>query len=215
MSTKIYDAYYTPTHRLQEKLYLSRLIAVTEYLQDSHALKYLEAIGKALLPTFTAIERPPFLDLICGDACNLSYVYYIEQLCEMLAFGSTKFGGDPNFSCTVFVDGNDTYLKFYPNSLWMQRALKKIVDVNDLIDFHYQNQTDPPPDVSEEEYEKRKKTWDRLCPQTFYDGMVYPLMDGHILSKVIEENEFFSLDKRFTYAHLSYVPEALRSTHPF
>ncbi len=51
------------------------------------------------------------------------------------------------------------------------------------IDFHYQNQTDPPTDVSEEEWKFRELKWDELLPgDKFSDsGLQYDIVTGETL----------------------------------
>ncbi len=50
-------------------------------------------------------------------------------------------------------------------------------------DFHYQNQTDPPTDVSEEEWKFRELKWDELLPgDKFSDsGLQYDIVTGETL----------------------------------
>jgi hypothetical protein len=50
-------------------------------------------------------------------------------------------------------------------------------------DFHYQNQTDPPNDVSEEEWNFRREKWDELLPgDKFKDsGLQYDIVTGDTL----------------------------------
>lgn len=61
-------------------------------------------------------------------------------------------------------------------------------EFNDLLkpfytDFHYQNQTDPPNDVTEEEWEFRQLKWDELLPgDKFKDsGLQYDIVTGDTL----------------------------------
>jgi hypothetical protein len=61
-------------------------------------------------------------------------------------------------------------------------------EFNDLLkpfytDFHYQNQTDPPTDVSEEEWKFRELKWDELLPgDKFSDsGLQYDIVTGETL----------------------------------
>lgn len=57
-------------------------------------------------------------------------------------------------------------------------------EYNDLIkpfytDFHYQNQTDPPTDVTEEEWNYREAKWDELIKYRFKDtGFSYDIVSG-------------------------------------
>jgi hypothetical protein len=46
-------------------------------------------------------------------------------------------------------------------------------------DFHYQNQTDPPSELSEEEWDFRRSKWDELVNDKFGDaGFTYDLVTG-------------------------------------
>lgn len=59
-----------------------------------------------------------------------------------------------------------------------------------LADFHYQNQTDAPDDISYEEYEKRYETWKRVMPSMIpaKDGIVIPFIDTHQLASLTYNN---------------------------
>lgn len=75
----------------------------------------------------------------------------------------------------------DVYITFYeldgqiyliPRAdMLMRGALDFLDDHDQLEDFHYQNQTDPPEDIPEEEYEARGKIWNKIYKNNMWNSL--------------------------------------------
>jgi len=68
---------------------------------------------------------------------------------------------------------------------------KLLLNKDWVLDFHYQNQTDPPEDISYEEFDKRKYIWD--------DNFKYSIFDSGFTFKIIDivEDIYFLTDEFF------------------
>ena len=62
-------------------------------------------------------------------------------------------------SVVVFFDGDNMYLKFFGIS-W--KVYEPLLTKKHFSDYHYQNSTDMPEEISEREWIEREKTWDRI-----------------------------------------------------
>ncbi len=60
----------------------------------------------------------------------------------------------------LFLDGYDD--TWYGIIFARHELCEEIMKIEGIVDFHYQNQTDRPEEISEEDWEHRKEVWDRL-----------------------------------------------------
>jgi len=77
-------------------------------------------------------------------------------------FGS-GFVTDVNENAVVYTYKNEIYVQFFIGRLL--RDVHEYIEKHEKFeDFHYQNQSDQPDDVSDEEWEKRREIWDGIFP---------------------------------------------------
>lgn len=101
--------------------------------------------------------------MICANhAYTKTLQVYLGEYFNEKAYEDSKsnfaidFEFDYNCEVVLFPLKDKTLLMYFGNS-----DLRKVVDnLPYLSDYHYQNQTDKPENVSEEEWNQRKKDWD-------------------------------------------------------
>ena len=116
----------------------------------------------------------------------------------------SRFALDVNLYCSIFFDNRYWYLKFYPNMNLEYKILKEwLKKYPEIEDFHYQNSTDPPEDISYREYEARDKKWDQLLRGTdrFIDGLVFTAFNYETFDTLL--TKFYWTGKPL-YDHLAY-----------
>lgn len=83
---------------------------------------------------------------------------------------------------------NQLYIKAYCDTL--MRNVFKFLDTHPrVVDFHYQNQTDWPENISSRAWGHRRRTWDRIMKQ---DGRL-----RHVLLEVCSPSNFFTFNPLF------------------
>lgn len=152
MSTKIYNAYKTTLNicelldkfkslgikakRLQEELYLKSLYRRVVLTGDAEIVLYKKEYD----------YRKELFNKNHADWEELQTSQYRNLYIDF------------SLSCSVFPLKDKILLKFYgENSM-----LKLIDDEIYLIDYHYQNQCDKPEEISDDDWDERRKFWDSV-----------------------------------------------------
>lgn len=168
MSTKIYDAYkYNWT--------------IQELLKD---LKdYKQSILNATIP----VVFDQFNELMQNKKEDLKQIWVwwmdLEQLFAKMIIWETE-GRSDEFQTVVFHDTNwDLYCMFFRGTRFTTLLPEKFVD------FHYQNSTDRPDDVSEDDWQARIAKWDEIMPSSVpaKDGFVYTILDQYWVQEWLRE----------------------------
>ena len=158
MSTKIYDAFK----------YNGSIIELKEDLKV-----YKENILNAMIP----VVFDNFNDLMQNKKDQLKQIWVwwmdLERLFAKMLIWETEGQAD-KIEVIVFHDKNwDIYCMFFGGTRFTELLPEKFED------FHYQNSTDKPDDVSDEDWWARSSKWDEIMPTWIpsKDGFVYTILD--------------------------------------
>ena len=171
MSTKLYNGIKFKSNNIKEVL--DQLISVKETAKQIA----IDSISDKDLSLFIGANN-----LLDNDAW-----YIANEIKDAIAsdnYNRWKFKPRLKFTVVVYPTNEGDIYGYYFD------ADKK--EYNDLIkpfytDFHYQNQTDPPNDVTEKEWDFRREKWDELLKDRFMDtGFTYEIVSG-------DDLDFFDL----------------------
>jgi hypothetical protein len=167
MSTKIYDAFRVLKEKdIKGLITEMRSIASdtvansADYLYQIHAIASADAAKKkdADKAAMAAYE----------DVIKNHFGIFIEMwMLNMVKKAETSIEKDIldcSLKAVCTFDDEFWYIKFFSNSGISRKILNNILEKLELEDFHYQNQSDPPEEISQEEYDKRGEKWDQLLP---------------------------------------------------
>lgn len=210
MSTKIFDAYrIKKSTNILSILVKGKEIASTiigndkDFLYRIHALSTLAAIQAA---EKNPDDRQAKRVLELNEKNGVDIWWIEEQLIK--AEKSLQYNPlDVYTSCSIFYDRKYWYVKFYPNSKIQYNIVDTIVKDFGLEDYHYQNQTDPPEDISYPAFERRAKKWDQLLApdDNFRNGFQFTLFDAKEFGKLISRNYYQGKKtNEELYSHLAY-----------
>jgi hypothetical protein len=102
---------------------------------------------------------------------------------------------DVNENCAIYVHKTGIYIQFFING-----DFTSIYKSKKLTDFHYQDQSDIPEDITEKEYNKRRKIWDGIFKN--YDstpddaGLLYNFHTFRNLETTVLTNIWKEADKK-------------------
>lgn len=192
MSTKIYDAYALPSgiDPLVANLAVSKAIRATYrqlallavgcaavLLYDDTVTRRVERVDQVVnaLNGFANVgveDVSKALHPYAVDDHRVSHLRLAAAIVQALNAGGQTLrilhGIDLEFAVSWMVDpqpnadgGHDHYAKIYTERPEYKEAFLAATGASD---FHYQNQADQPDDVTEEQWEHRKTTWERVIP---------------------------------------------------
>jgi hypothetical protein len=183
MSTKIYDAFkFEGT--IQELMQELFLIRDKYWEQRRNDLKEWGCMSLAAILDYDHVTKniePYYLKNFRDAKEDIRnkplYAQDFDTLNKILQAQIQSRLNDPlNFQASVIIYPNEDgiYLQFFglrDNSEY----------INDrFTDIHYQNQTDMPEDISEEEWDKRRETWDKIFERNSIPsntGLSFPLIE--------------------------------------
>lgn len=150
MSTKIYDAFKVKTSLSEVQRYL--FILRTEYF---------DYCKFQLNRMYSNKERPDF--------------YKLKEQIEKAIDSGLWDPFNIEASVVMYVDGNNFFVQFIgiPSDLltkWSKRPTFK----KHFTDYHYQNQSDREPGITDKDWDEREEVWDRV----FADRRYTPAMAG-------------------------------------
>lgn len=205
MSTKIYNGYRS---KLPIEALLKEFSVVKQDFVNILETSFLEGLVKhtiidVLDNTEYKKEKHPFdKELIkqynfAEDVINKSNKY------ERLFFGDVDI--DLAISCSVFPLNGETLILLYSDN---SNATKFWEGLGFIEDYHYQNQTDPPEELSEQEWEKRKTDWDLVLGGDGYGrpvdfGYTFTFHDRELPNK-------FRLFQKYKDTLDKFIPEDIR-----
>jgi hypothetical protein len=175
MSTKIYDAYYVP-HGMEGVLAVKKIL---EHKYEEYVLQELDRfkdkIGKDLIyknshlmgwekwvlkqinpyrdPKVTEWERP------LNEMGNLETEYVIRANSRCMERGVPLA---LDCSMVVFYYRKKFYAQFFGFDYWWAGTFKELRKTRKIKDWHYQNQTDKPDNVSDKAWEERENVWEGI-----------------------------------------------------
>ena len=171
MSTKLYNGIKFKSNNIKEVL--DQLISVKETAKQIA----IDSISDKDLGLFITANN-----LLDNDAW-----YIANEIKDAIAsdnYNRWKFKPRLKFTVVVYPTTEGDIYGYYFD------ADKK--EYNDLIepfytDFHYQNNSDRPSDITEEEWDFRREKWDELLKDRFMDtGFTYEIVSG-------DDLDFFDL----------------------
>jgi hypothetical protein len=171
MSTKLYNGIKFKSNNIKEVL--DQLISVKETAKQIA----IDSISDKDLGLFITANN-----LLDNDAW-----YIANEIKDAIAsdnYNRWKFKPRLKFTVVVYPTTEGDIYGYYFD------ADKK--EYNDLIepfytDFHYQNNSDRPSDITEEEWDFRREKWDELLKDRFMDtGFTYEIVGG-------DDLDFFDL----------------------
>lgn len=140
----------------------------------------IEVKNKAKEVSINLISDKDLLYFIGGNKLEDKDAYSIAQeFSEALdSNNKSKWALVPNVHFSVVIyptpEGDIYGYYFDSNKVEYNNLLKPL-----YTDFHYQNQSDPPTNLSEEEWDFRREKWDQLVDYKFKDtGFTYEFVTG-------------------------------------
>jgi hypothetical protein len=191
MSTRIYDAYKVT------KGGFSTILRIRDVLNadyEKYVLHFLEAYKNTLVKNIrlkngcmrTRTNKDKKLSEL--DALDLQFV--LEDVSR------AEWNHPLNFSAgmVLYYYQRKFYLQFFGTGRYwntFDKCIEPFIRRKLIMDFHYQDQTDRPEDISRKDYERRGRIWDRIFGATDIPacaGFVYDFWSHHsvILSKFYE-----------------------------
>lgn len=139
MSTEIYNAY-----KIEKTIteILPILIKVAPEIKEVCKIEYLEDIYEMATFQFDKEKEKSFDEL-------KEYFFDDEY---------SKDNHNNGLLAMLFPYENSTYIMFFGNT----KHIKIIEKYIDLIDFHYQNSTDKPDEITENDWNNRINIWDKI-----------------------------------------------------
>lgn len=162
MSTKIYNAYRVNDGKLGTVFSIKREL---EILYERHVLKTIDSIPNDLrvkditLCNVTEYVKSLFDNKIKElDSVDMKFIINAvmdrNARSERLNFRS---------SMVLYHHRKNIYIQFFGIDFDSGRDYIAGLEKNGILsDFHYQNQTDTPENIIEEEYKKRRVVWDEI-----------------------------------------------------
>ena len=134
---------------------------------------------------------------------NHSTLYAMRASCKKEELSPYKDYLDFILKGVVSFDKRYWYIKFFCNSNVTMNIFDRILEIQGIEDYHYQNQTDPPDGISYKNFQKRNKKFEELMPNDRYDDMPFEItiFDFNSLEKLI--TKFWHTGKPL-YEHLAY-----------
>ena len=185
MSTKIYDAYRIPKSEFENEFIMNILKKLKDetydfFIHNEDILKGIHILTMVWLKAVKEDEER-FEKFVNGEDFTINTISNYLQECERQTQKSLYYF-NIDFNCSVFEDKDYWYVKFFRNQRWQWDLLNEWEEKYEwLEDYHYQNSTDPPENISYEEFKKRDDKWDELTGDvdSYVNGLQYTFMDAH------------------------------------
>jgi len=197
MSTKIYDAYVIEKEfsliELQN-IMLKYRDKVLKLAKETHLRMFVRfctdiydslTLGENVLENYRDGKRiTKLLDM--NDSIQFIVWKYIQD--KFLKINETKMRDplyDYGLEVCIFPLKGKTLFQFFTEK---REFLKMWEEVDGVKDYHYQNQTDQPEEVSDEEWEQRKLDWDIALERSIAD---IPATVGFCFDLINRDNATF------------------------
>jgi len=172
MSTKIYNA-YKATYNIEQLMKF-----IKELKKD-----YLKECKRKIINCRTHSSRNE-------EYKKMSYFEFIDEVKKQMNSGIQS---EMNISASicVFFYENNIYIQFFevPYKLYKNKIKTASIGGGFLIDFHFQNSTDCPGEISEKEWKHREKTWELIVPSGVPSdsGLVFNLINTYDVCYIVKE----------------------------
>lgn len=210
MSTKIYYAFRISKKKdilkifAEVKKQVKQFIAEDKlYLKILHSLYILDLLDKYTnQPNHKRIRQ--YTSALVDHINKELDIFSFKMFLESNSFSELRGDMSAYFSCSVFYDRRYWYIKFFPNQHLDYKIMDYMEEKYNLQDYHYQNQTDSPDDISYKNYKKRDKKWDQLTKLTggnYLGGFQYDLLSPE---EIMDEITKYYYTGKPLYDHLVY-----------
>jgi len=199
MSTKIYNAYRVSKKTdLKELLKQMREIACDEASKDA---RFLKAVWRRCMQIVNA--NPKSVDWK-DDFKQEFGIYQFEKVFFESRRDNDERIADGSIEPVIWFDSKWWYLKFHSNSLFARNVEKRISQIPGIEDYHFQDQTDAPENISSAEFKRRGKKWDTLLDEddSFSSFMTLPVFTAHQFTKLVQRQWYTGT--KDLYSHLAY-----------
>lgn len=185
MSTKIYDAYRIEKSRdilplMQEikKYFLENFPKdMLVYLTNTVKYKMAKDFDPTIKDRKDEFIKQRLFDL---EIANLTRKCFREHdIIEFL------------LPSTILYDDNYWYIKFYINLNRFGQLIDEIQQKFELQDYHYQNQTDRPNGISEEQWSERSAKWEKLLAKHHWN------FKNFFQFNIIDDNDYYDMLSEF------------------
>lgn len=209
MSTKIYDAYRIPKNRdILKELKQAKEIAIEMISKDE---KYLKTLHFSFLLDVanTLKEDTDNVKALRIKEFNMNGEFYQYDI-EFFEFLRKQDNSvlksliGVKFSSSIFYDHKFWYIKTYVNYNIQSKILNKIIEELKWEDYHYQDQTDPPENITYRKFKARGAKWDKLLESSggnYMDGFQYDIFNVSCLEDLVYK---FYFTGKPLYDHLAY-----------
>lgn len=212
MSTKIFYAYRMKKSKVDnifDLLYEWRLKATDEIKNNKKLLEkiHMGAFYYIVLNTEDVEEREKKMKEYNDGRIGWTIREYLETYENQLQYH--PIATYMKLEANIFMDDEYWYFKFFPNESWAYDFLNNLEkDYDGFEDYHYQNSTDKPDDISHEDYRKRDEKWEELTERSggnYRDGLSYTIFDAIEFDKLLSVYAYIGRkENEDLYEHLAY-----------
>lgn len=202
MSTKIYSAYrVSKSVDMRNLMVKMREIALNEVANDS---MFLRAIWKRCVDLAKRKNLEHYNKLQKVADKQEFAIFQLETAMFESRLDNLERVADCSIEPAIWFDEDYWYLKFFPNTGIAHKIERRIAELPEIEDFHFQDQTDCPDGISEEDFAKRGEKWDELLDEdsSFSSFMTLPIFTHHQLSNLMKKNWYTGTKE--LYSHLAY-----------
>lgn len=202
MSTKIYSAYrVSKSVDMRVLLGEMREIALSEVSNDSI---FLRSIWKRCVGIAKRKNLEHYNKLQKVEDKQEFAIFQLEIALFESRLDQSERVSDCSVEPAIWFDDEYWYLKFFSNSGIADKIERRIAELPEIEDFHFQDQTDCPDGISEEDFAKRERKWDEILDEdsSFSSFMTIPIFTHHQLSNLMKKNWYTGTKE--LYSHLTY-----------
>lgn len=213
MSTKIYNAYrMSKLKDIHKQLRILKETVMQYVAKEAHILKYFHVhsvkFAVRVSESTHNYDAQNALDALKANSKGDLDDHWLLKYLRLVSINQLRLGLDPIIETSIFCDRQYWYMKIFVNNGWHSRAIPEpLLYKLGFKDFHYQDQTDPPKEISYRDYKLRGEKWERLLsPEGNYtNGFSYYLCNPYEIHKLITKNYYKGFkDNQTLYQHLAY-----------
>lgn len=221
MSTKIYNGYYSEKNITELLIMFGDIKKNFEKLKELSYLKYVahKSIFKYDHESIV-LNQPISLKDIKKDVHDKA----LGKIKDVVRQGMREPDVDFEVTCAVYPMRGKTLILFYAENKEMTNFWENLEDIHD---YHYQNSCDKPDDISNVEWNRRRKNWDKVfnptpsktCYTYTFSSVDLPYyIDNDKLNKVIpskSERAARIVSSKFIAAHIENQKQQNPSVEAF
>lgn len=208
MSTKIYNGYLLNVSFTELMPFLKKVKLSLESARTELALKIVaRQVTSEVDDQFLGLTRPQEISIFKFTSALLDSAVKAQK--------STSLLDGRDFSASVvLIPHQEKFLAlFYDNN--NPEYLKLWQELKEVQDYHYQNSTDRPEEISAKEWEKRRKDWNEALPGSGIpseNGLIFQFLDSNTWYDLIDfRKEIFNFVPTFKERINRQVEKTLRT----